>query len=351
VRRAVAEVVDPKARAWVYSTVTLSVGALVLVAVVAPPQSASPARGLAWLLFLGSSVHVASSGWLYTLPDIRALAIRHPKRYVVMPLALVALAAGLAVLLTPSELTWLLLPYFAWQFFHFQKQNVGMAALAASSSKVLSVHPLERKTLICAGVAGITGLLARPHLLQLPVDPGTGALFPLAAAAFVCSVGVGIVAFFRRPRSQRPFVLCAVFITSLLFSLPVFVFRSPYAAVGGMTIAHGLQYLLLIGLVASSGRRPARRLVRIGLFVNIALIGGLLLSLASHLHGSNPVGRLAFGAYLGVVMAHFVIDAGLWRLSEPDTRKFMGRHLPYLCPTHSDVSTRLVDDRSSADIA
>jgi hypothetical protein len=42
------------------------------------------------------------------------------------------------------------------------------------------------------------------------------------------------------------------------------------------------------------------------------------------------VGRFVFGTYLGVVMAHFVVDAGLWRMRDAFPRAFMSRHLPYL---------------------
>ena len=62
-------------------------------------------------------------------------------------------------------------------------------------------------------------------------------------------------------------------------------FRSPYAAVGGMTIAHGFQYLLLVGLVAAGNRRGTSRWLRLAVFANLALVGGALLSGASHLHG------------------------------------------------------------------
>jgi hypothetical protein len=110
----------------------------------------------------------------------------------------------------------------------------------------------------------------------------------------------------------------------------VFLFRSPYAAVAGLTIAHGLQYLLLVGLIsgAPTGRAPAR--VGILMFVNIALVLGLALNQASHLHGSGGAGRLLYGAYLGMVMAHFVIDAGLWRLRDEFPRAFLTERLPFL---------------------
>jgi hypothetical protein len=98
-----------------------------------------------------------------------------------------------------------------------------------------------------------------------------------------------------------------------------------------MTIAHGLQYLLLVGLVAG-GAVPQGRLVRLGMLANIALIGGAALSWTSHLHNANQAVRLLFGAYLGVVMAHFVMDAGLWRMRDPLARQFITSQLPYLVP-------------------
>jgi hypothetical protein len=149
----------------------------------------------------------------------------------------------------------------------------------------------------------------------------------------------------HRPRTDRPAGFCAIYLLSLLFSLPIFVFASPYAAVGGMTIAHGSQYLLLVGLVAASGTsRGAKRVLPMGVLCNVALVGGALLSSTSHLHGSPAAFRLLFGVYLGAVMAHFVVDAGLWRMRDPFPRQFLARHLPYLVPAS-------VADRSSPDIS
>ncbi len=206
-----------------------------------------------------------------------------------------------------------------------------MAALAVSSRRVAPLMPTERRALTLAGGSGIVGLLARPALLQLHVDPHIGFLFDGAEIAFVAGVLTGLVAMGRRPARDRPAGVSTVYAMALLFSLPVFVFTSPYAAVGGMTIAHGLQYLLLVGLVAAGGR-PTTRLRGVVVLCNIGLVGGALLSGASHLHGSVPAVRLLFGAYLGAVMAHFVIDAGLWRMRDPFPRMFLARHLPALVP-------------------
>jgi hypothetical protein len=70
---------------------------------------------------------------------------------------------------------------------------------------------------------------------------------------------------------DRPIGFMAIYVASLVFSLPIFVFRSPYAAVGGMTIAHGFQYLVLIGLIGAGGASVTARAVKLAVLVNVAL--------------------------------------------------------------------------------
>jgi hypothetical protein len=329
---------------WAAGTVTLTLGAFAAAIVLAPPASAPPGLGLAWLLFVGSSVHVAATGWLYTLPDVREYARQYPVRLVLLPVALILGTAALAAVVSPATLAWCLLPYYAWQFFHFQKQNLGMAALAASSRRIASPRPAERRAMMAAGYAGIAGLVAHPGLLQLRVSAGLGWLYPVTATVFAGAVVAGVAALARRPAADVRFGFCVVYLLSLGFFGPVFVYRSPYAAVGGMTIAHGLQYLLLVGLVAADGRQPAGRATRLAAACTIALAGGIGLSAAAHLHGAAAAGRLAFGAYLGAVMAHFVVDARLWRLRDPFPRAFLASHVPALLPAGRTSAA----DRSSA---
>jgi hypothetical protein len=323
---------EPAARAWLWSSFSLTAGALVTAILLAPPASASPDRGLAWLLFTGSSVHVASTGWLFTVPRVRAYARQHRFRCLWIPVGLVTTAAVIAPTISPATLQWLLLPYFGWQFFHYQKQNIGMAALAASSSRVPSLRPAERRPLLLAGCAAVIGLTAEPRLLGLRIGLGSTAIMRLAAVVFAIAVAVGFTALVRRPAADRPAGFCAIYLCSLLFSLPVFIFASPYSACGGMTVAHGFQYLLLVGLVAGGTEAGTPRLARIALLANIPVIGGAMLSAASHLHNGGPAARLVFGIYLGVVMAHFVIDAGLWRMRDPLARQFLAGQVPYLMP-------------------
>ncbi len=289
-------------RAWLWTSVLLTATAVLCVVALAPPAGTPPVWALSWLLFTGSSVHVASTAWLFTLPAVRAYARGHPARCLWIPAGLAVIAAVAAAAVSPAAFQWLLLPYFGWQFFHYQKQNVGMAALAASAQRVGPLLPAERRPLLLAGGSAIAALAARPGLLGLQVAPFTRALFPLAGVAYCVAVVAGLVAIARRPRSRRPAGFCATYLTCMFFVLPVFGFSSPYAAVGGMTVAHGLQYLLLVSLIAG-GRAPAGTSA-----------------------GARP------SAYLGVVMAHFVIDGGLWRMRDPLARRFVSAHLPFLAP-------------------
>ncbi|MDX6740691.1 hypothetical protein [Actinocorallia sp. A-T 12471] len=312
---------------WLYGTLLLSFGAFAVVIALAPAPGTDPGRALTGLLFLGSSMHVAATGWFYTLPEIRAHARANLGRYATVPLALVAGTAAVAAALTEPAFRWALYAFFAWQFFHFQKQNLGMAALTAGALRAGSLSRAERDAITVTGLAGTVALLSRPELLALH-DARLGWVFPVACAVFLAGIGLGLHG--MRRRRSRPPAFAAVYLGSLLFFTPVFVLDAPYAAVAGLIVAHGLQYLLIVGMVAVTPR-PGGGLPGVATMFAVALVGGLLLNLASHLHGSpHAWERALYGAFLGVTMAHFVIDAGLWRLRDEFPRRFLTAHLPYL---------------------
>jgi hypothetical protein len=319
--------------AWLCATLLLTLGSLLGAVLAAPPAGADAGAALGGLLFLGSSVHVASSAWFCTVPEVRRFMASRRGRYVVAPLTLVVGTAVLGALVPARPFALLLLAFFAWQFFHFQKQNLGLAALASAAYGTGPLRRGERLALTASGVLGTAGLLCHPALLSLAPGsvPHFGSLFPLAAGLFAVAVGYGTVQMLRRRPQERPWQVVALFGSALGFFLPVFLFDSPYAAVAGLTMAHGFQYLVMMGLVAGGG--PAERiprLISLALLLNIGLLLGLLLSLASHLHGGGPAERALYGAYLGCVMAHFVMDAGLWRLRDAFPRAFLRARLPYL---------------------
>jgi hypothetical protein len=317
-------------RLWLIATVALTVLPVLIAVVFAPATGTTKATGLVWLLFAGSSMHIGATGWFYTVPEVRGFMAGHPGRYYLGPLGLIVLGAVLAASLSPGALAWVLLAFFGWQFFHFQKQNLGVAALAAQASSAGRLGRIERGALTAAGIGGIAALLGTPALLDVHPGLQLPLLVPAGTAVFAGAVVVGAVAVARRAPGTRPASYLVVYLVSLVFFAPVFVFDSPFAAVAGITIAHGLQYLLLVGLLATSPASATRPLVGALVLANLALVLGLALNAASHLHDGGALARAVYGGYLGVLTAHFVIDAGLWRLREEFPRAFLSERLPYL---------------------
>jgi hypothetical protein len=330
---------------WAWATIALTVGALAGAPLVAPAGAAAPAAVLAWFLFVGSSVHVASTAWLFTVPSVRRHACARPARYVFAPAAVIGCACAAAVVLTPHVLAWLLLPFFAWQFHHFQKQNLGLVALAASSAGVAGLTRRERRSITAAGLFGIAGLMAHPALLQLDVRPVLGPAFAAAGVGYGVAVSCGAFSWRTRDRHDRVTRVGALYALALLFPLPIFLFASPWAAVAGMTIAHGLQYLLLTGLVALGAPGRDRTPGRAAWLCGMALAGGLLLGVTSHLHGAGATLRGLFGVYLGLVMTHFVVDADLWRQRDPFPRHLLASRVPWLLPGPTTTLDRFPIDR------
>lgn len=321
---------SPLAARRLYLTVIVSVSVvpLVLGVALAPAAKATPSAALTWLIFVGSSVHVGSTAWFYSVREVRAHMRHHPARYFLVPGALVVGSAIGACFLNTRQLAVVLLGFFAWQFFHFQKQNLGVAALAARARQVPGLSPLERRALIVTGIGGIVGLLGHPDLLQIAGARRFDGVFYAGAAIFCGGVLLGLLALSQRAR--RDAVFLTVYAVSLLFFIPVWLFASPYAAVAGLTIAHGLQYLVLMSLLA--GARNAERPVGVSvlILVNLALLLGLALNRMSHLHGHPGATQALFGVFLGLSMSHFVVDAGLWRMRDEFPRAFLTARLPFL---------------------
>lgn len=336
---------------WFGASVVLTCGAVTTCVVLAPKSGGSPDVGLAWLLFLGSSVHVASTGWLFTNSDVRRYAREKRGRYVWAPLGVVTTGVMLSVVASPRLMSWAVLLVLAWQLHHFQKQNIGQVALTGVSLGLAPLRRGERAAICTTGAAGIAAACAHPALLQLDVRPplaSDAAL--LATALLVLGIAGGARVLTGRLRSERSPRFCLMYGLALLFPLPIFVFGSPYAAVAGMTMAHGLQYLLLIGLVAA-GSEPRYRMGGAAALCTLAVLGGVVLNLISHLHGDGLPLRMLFGAYLGVLAAHFVVDAGIWRLRDPFVRAFLSQRVGYLLGSERSCgAARSVADRSVADI-
>lgn len=326
------------AQRWCWTIVTVTVGSVVVVA--AASSSASlPGGPLMWLLFLGSSVHVAATLGPFTSEDLRAHARRYPVRFCWAPAGLLLLAV-VGCLSPERARSVLLLAFFSWQIWHYQKQNLGLAALAAASGR-RSLGPVVRQCIRVSGAGGMLALIGHPAVLQIidgrPPHAVAAAAHALATVVIAASTTTTVAALAHRGSTTTP--VAAVCLVAVVFPAPLVLTTSPYAALGGLTLAHGLQYLLLVGRVVAGApdRRPRTDAPRlIALAAAVVAIGGVL-SAFSHLHSAGAISsRLLFALYLTAVMTHFVVDGGLWRMRDDFTRHWLAARLPHLLPPPAD---------------
>ncbi len=300
---------------------TLFPFAFVPVAAGVVPEGSSALPVYVAISFLAGNFHVASTGWFYTDPEMRSFFRSRPLRYFVLPCALIAGSTVAFYFAGRSIGIYLLIPYLAWQIWHYQKQNVGLLSFIATGTEGVPVSIWERRTLELAAVAGILGFFslnpAGPTNLSaefLVVHQIGAAVYWLVPVAFC-------VAVFKTPDLRTNRLRLLFFAFGALFFLPIFVFADPIPALAGYAIAHGLQYLVFMGFVGAGKTNPIGSLITL---VVIATCGGVILDgwTSAPDWQDFEYNIAVYGAFIGVVMTHFVLDAGIWRLREPFQRGY-----------------------------
>lgn len=301
---------------------TLFPFAFVPVAARIVPEGSSALYVYFAISFLAGNFHVASTGWFYTDPEMRSFFRSRPLRYFVIPCVLIVGSTVVFYFADRSIGIYLLIPFLAWQIWHYQKQNVGLLSFISTGTNGAPLSIWERRTLELAAVAGILGFFS--------LNPG-GPKNLSAEFLVAHQIGVAVywlvpiafcIAVFKTPDLRTNKLRLLFFTFGGLFFLPIFVFADPIPALAGYAIAHGLQYLVFMGFVSAGKRNPIVSLIAL---VVIATCGGIILdrwTTAPNWHDFE-YNIAVYGAFVGVVMTHFVLDAGIWRLREPFQRGYV----------------------------
>ena len=119
------------------------------------------------LVFFGTA-HVQATLFFYTDKDFLHLVRENKRRYVYLPLLLI-FGTGLVFLLAgPLIQTYVLFFYWAWQAFHYGRQNVGIYAFVSISETRKSAPKLER---LCLEAATYCGMLGTLKVLGMGIAP------------------------------------------------------------------------------------------------------------------------------------------------------------------------------------
>jgi hypothetical protein len=216
----------------------------------------------------------------------------------------------------------ILAAFFAWQLWHFQKQNVGLLSFVAAGSGRVPVSPWERRALMLASLPGIMGFFSLMPLGLSRFSLQLAWLHDVAAFVYLPVAIAAGIALFKVPALRSNWLRFMAFVFGILFFAPTFLFHDQVSAISSYAIAHGLQYIVFMGYVAA-GRRPV--LPSLLMLAGLGALGAMLLNGAVVAPDIKdlPFGFALYGAFLGVVMSHFVLDAGIWRLREPFQRAYM----------------------------
>lgn len=293
------------------------------------PQNLGLGGATAALVFVGSGGHVAASFFFYTDPRIRRFMLdAYRTRFVLVPALLIAAMVGLAFFFEGEPmLGYVILAYWIWQTHHYNRQNHGILAFV-SRAEGQPVRTRDRVAVTLAGVAAVLGMVTfvTPWRMTVLADYAWH-LDVAALAVFACAWIAYLPSLLGDDPRRTPW-RSAILLMVMLFYLPLFFFEDAFTAVMTYAIAHGLQYHVFMAFVAGSPRETRTRAV--ASLVTWTLVGGLFLDLSLRQQLWGEFGAVLYAAGLGVTMWHFVLDAGVWRLSEPTQRAYMAERFPFL---------------------
>lgn len=300
------------------------------------------------VLELLAAPHVFTT--LYLLVDARELVGVPRPLLTLLAVPLLLMAATTAVLVSSPlwMVTAFMLFYTFFGMWHFGRQNFGVVAFATRISYRRPMGKFERHALNAGNIAG---LLAGYHIfapVMFTLNPQTWPLdlsrvdpvfslfryggLAIYAVLIPCTLYY-LVATWRR---HEPMAL-VIFLGCVFFFLPTYLSTDPLLVLVAWAVAHGLQYVLILGLHAAgrAAGQPERRSVWPLLLFTAVVLGGVALWRVSgriQLDGGDTEIRLAVSFVVAITLAHYWVEQYLWKFSSPDRRAWLEQSFRFLSP-------------------
>ncbi len=295
------------------------------------------------LLFLGTA-HVPATLFFYIDKDFSEILKQHKARYIYFPILLTIVTGLIFAVASLTVQAYILLVFWAWQAFHYGRQNTGIYSFVSIATRGAAPDKYERIMIELGTFCGIIGTF---KILGMAVAPNYlhgffDLLYRFGAVVFALVLVASVVVYVRNFKRTTS-LLTIFYFTLVCFFLPVFISTDMNVAFYSYAIAHGVQYILFMTVVSLNfDPQDASRRFKIASAVKLLLITvlvGLLFYRAIDLKsfeffgGSANLMRVVdfiIGAILGATMAHFVIDAGAWRLSQSLQRTYIGKRFGFV---------------------
>jgi hypothetical protein len=293
-------------------------------------------------LFLGTA-HVPATLFFYLDRSFSEIIKKHPRRYIYVPIFLIVITGLLFAFTNTITQAFILLAYWAWQAFHYGRQNIGIYAFASIAETGMGPRKEEKLAIEFGTILAILGTF---KILGTAVAPD------YLYGAFDLFYQVGWVAFFAVPVfslvvyikffKHTTFLKTCLFFTSVFFFLPVFISTDNDVGFLSYAMAHGLQYIIFMTVISVAATGD---LTQSYSYKSLAQLAGLLLivgfafwrvadlrdiEIVKNGWAYARVADFLFGAVLGATMAHFVIDADAWRLSIESRREYIKKKFSFV---------------------
>jgi len=268
------------------------------------------------LLLVLSTMHVGLTSYFYLDRDYRTYVAKHRGFYIFLPAAVILAAGSITSVFGSAGVIYLQLFYHAWLLFHYGRQNYGILAFTAIATKSARPRKAEKAALHLAPIGGILAA----HGVFKPFQDSAFAAYgeasvAVGAALTAAAFALACIAIFGHVREKASIWRSLMLILLSLFYLPTFFFDTYTQAVLSYAIAHALQYFVFMSYLATGTKRvaPSRSIALLA--VGALATWTIILSLREKAFW-GPIMPFVTGAALGLVMWHFIMDAGLWRLSQ-----------------------------------
>jgi hypothetical protein len=293
-------------------------------------------------LFLGTA-HVPATIFFYMDRGFAEIIRKHKGRYIYLPILVTVLSGLIFAFLSTAAQAYLLLIYWGWQAFHYGRQNIGVYAFASIAQTGRSPRRAEKLAIDMGTLCGIFGTF---KILGMAVAPAYlhgifNYLYLLGSLGFV-GVLIFTIVVYVKYFSETTALKTLFLFTSVFFFFPVFISTDLNVAFLSYAMAHGFQYLVFMTTVSlNSGERDSK-LLRLGNALKplaLVIIIGFAFSRVGWAKDLEAIKSSAVfmrsvdflvGAIFGLTMAHFLIDAGAWKLSMELQRNYITRRFKFL---------------------
>jgi hypothetical protein len=304
-------------------------------------QSGGLANLKAVFLFLGTA-HVPATLFFYADKDFSSIRKSHRVRYILVPILLIVATGLVFAFASFTVQAFALLIYWAWQAFHYGRQNVGIYAFASIAETGRAPKKAEKIAIDCGTVLAILGTFkvlgtaVAPAYLRVSFDY----LYQIGFLSFFALAVFSVAVYFKYFQNTSLFKTL-FFFTSVFFFAPVFISTDNNIGFLSYAIAHGLQYIIFMSVISvNSGDK-----VRPALYKNVAVFLVFLLLVGFAFWRVNDLREMGFvkntwayariadflfGAVLGATMSHFVVDASAWRLSMAKQRSYITKRFNFV---------------------